>query len=183
VSPRIPADVRGALRALRRTPGFTAAAVFTLALGIGAATAIFSVVNGVLLRPLPFPDPDRLVLIHERSRPIGLDRMWVSLPNFRDWRERARSFQEMAAFNAGEAGLTGTGEPEQVRVAWSEGPLFELLGARAVAGRGFTAATTSPAPRPPSCSATASGSAGSAAIPRRSGARCGSTASPSRSSV
>ncbi|HEY7529426.1 MAG TPA: ABC transporter permease [Gemmatimonadota bacterium] len=144
MSPHVPADLRQALRALRRAPGFTAAAVLTLALGIGAATAIFSVVNGVLLRPLPFPDPDRLVLLHERARPIGLDRMWVSLPNFRDWRERARSFEEMAAFNAGEAGLTGAGEPEQVRVAWSEGPLLELLGARAVAGRGLAAADDEP---------------------------------------
>lgn len=132
-------DLRLAGRMLRRNPGFAAMSVLALALGIGATTSIFSVVNGVLLRQLPYPDADRLMLLWEKSEPLQLPRMWVSLPNFNDWRERNRVFEDLAVFGFGETGLTGAGEPEQIPVAWSTRSLFSVLGARPALGRGFTA--------------------------------------------
>src|SRR5215471_4645206 len=89
------ADIRYALRMLRKNPGFTAVAVVTLALGIGANTAIFSVVDGVLLAPLPYSQPDRLVTIWE-SNP-RFPHVWISYPNFLDWQRSAHSFQQMTA--------------------------------------------------------------------------------------
>jgi len=91
-------DLRYGARLLRRSPAFSIVAMLTLALGIGANTAIFTVVNAVLLRPLPFPDPDRLVRIWESS-PQGYDRNVVNPHNFLDWRDRTRSFQQMAAID------------------------------------------------------------------------------------
>ena len=90
-------DIRYAVRVIRRNPGFGVAAALTFALGIGASTAIFSVVHGVLLRPLPYKDPDRLVVLWERQPGRGNDRNVVSVPNFEAWRSRARSFDGMAA--------------------------------------------------------------------------------------
>src|SRR5947208_4520548 len=87
-------DVRFGLRVLRKSPGFTTIAIITLALGIGANTALFSVINGVLLNPLPFPEPDQLVGIHE-SKP-NFDRGSISYPNFRDWQAENRTFSKIA---------------------------------------------------------------------------------------
>ena len=105
-------DAAYALRSLRRTPGFTAAAVVTLALGIGVNTAIFSVVNGVLLNPLPYPEPDRLVALY--SRTADEPRASSSYPNFLDWARDNRSFSDLAAFRADDLNLIGLGQPERV---------------------------------------------------------------------
>ena len=120
-------DLRFALRQLRRTPAFTVAAVACLALGIGANTAIFSAVDGVLLRPLPFPEPERLVTIWGHHASIG--RESASLPDFLDWRRESRSFSGMAAQANTQFILTGAGEPEVVRGALVTANYFRVLGA------------------------------------------------------
>jgi putative ABC transport system permease protein len=129
--------VRLALRSLRRAPAFTVAAVATLALGIGANTAIFSVVSGVLLDPLGYPEPDRLVVVWGRHVTIG--RETASLPDFLDWRSGARSFESLAAMTHTRFNLTGAGEPE---VVWGGVTTAGLLGAFGIVpsvGRGFRA--------------------------------------------
>jgi predicted permease len=130
-------DLRFALRSLRRSPGFTAVAVLTLAVGIGAATAVFSVVDASMLRPLPFPAPDRLVHVRETT-PEGAD-FTVSAPNYLRFRESNRSFQEMAAYRSAALNLTGAGDPVRLEAAAVTHTLFPLLGATPVLGRGFTA--------------------------------------------
>jgi len=102
-------DVRYAIRSLTKAPGFTAVTLFTLALGIGANSAIFSVVNGVLLRPFPYPQSDRLVLVREiyGSGEVGT----VSGPNFLDWKARSHRFADMAAWRGVAQPLVGVGEP------------------------------------------------------------------------
>jgi putative ABC transport system permease protein len=129
-------DVRYAFRALRRAPGFSATAALTLALGIGANTAIFSVVSAVLLRPLPYRDPQRLVRFEE-GRPDY--RLNISYLNFLDWRARARTFEDMAIFNPGRRTvLSGDGRSEVVLMGTAEARLFGLLGVSPAAGRMFT---------------------------------------------
>jgi putative ABC transport system permease protein len=130
-------DLRYALRALSRTPAFTLIAAVTLALGIGANAAIFSVINTVLLRPLPYHESDRLVRFEERRKDYRLN---ISYPNFLDWRARARAFEEMAIFNAfGQAVVAdGSGRPEVVPSGTIEARLFNVLGVQPVAGRVFT---------------------------------------------
>lgn len=125
-------DIRVALRTLAGAPGFTAIAVLTLALGIGANTAIFSLVHGVLLRPLPYPEPDRLVRVDaERS-----GEAWTaSPPDFKDWQRLAGSFSSMAAFNKSSAALSGENDSEQVLTTAATAGYLELLGARPLAGR------------------------------------------------
>ena len=131
-------DLRYASRNLRRNPGFTVAAVLTFALGIGAATAIFSVVYGVLFRPLPYKDPDHLVVIWERSILRGLDRNVVSLQNFEAWRERSRSFQSMATLVPASVTLSGSLGAERVAGAEVSAGYFRLLGVAPAIGREFT---------------------------------------------
>src|SRR4051812_33677133 len=104
-------DLRFAVRGMRKSPGFTLTAVLSLALGIGANTAIFTVVNAVLLRPLPFPEPDRLVQLWESKPANGYFRNVVNAFNFLDWRERTKSFEAMAAVSPLPANLTGFGDP------------------------------------------------------------------------
>lgn len=99
-------DLRYGVRMLLKSPGFTAVAVLTIALGIGATTAIFSVVNAILLRPLPYKEPDRLVKLWEVHKSNG-SRITVSIPNFLDWKNENQSFVEMAAFGWKELTLTG----------------------------------------------------------------------------
>jgi len=130
-------DLRYALRQLRKSPGFTAVAVITLALGIGANTAIFSAVEGVVLAPLPYFDSDRLVMIWE-SNP-HFPRVWNSYPNFQDWQRSARSFQHMAAFRAQEVDLTFPGAPSHVKVSQISSGFFGTLGTELALGREFTA--------------------------------------------
>jgi putative ABC transport system permease protein len=131
------AHLRHALRALRRAPAFTLAVVLTLALGIGANTAIFSAVNAVLLNPLDYPDPDRLVVVWGRHRAIG--RETASLPDFLDWRSQAGSFEGLAAMTHTRFNLTGAGEPEVVNGGLATADLFRVFGLVPSIGRGFRA--------------------------------------------
>jgi putative ABC transport system permease protein len=128
-------DLRFALRQLRRTPAFSMAAVACLALGIGATTVIFSTVDGVLLRPLPFPEPERLVTIWGHHASIG--RETASLPDFLDWRRESRSFSAMAAQANTQFTVTGAGEPRVVRGAFVTANYFRVLGGPIPVGRGF----------------------------------------------
>ncbi len=131
------AQVRLALRSLRRAPAFTLAAVATLALGIGANTAIFSVVSGVLLDPLGYPEPDRLVVVWGRHVTIG--RETASLPDFLDWRTGARAFESLAAMTHTRFNLTGAGEPEVVWGGIATASLLDVFGTVPSIGRGFRA--------------------------------------------
>jgi predicted permease len=130
-------DFRYGLRVLQKAPGFTTIAVLTLALGIGANAAMFSLVNGVLLRGLPFPEPDRLFVLYTTAPQF--QRMSSSYPNFLDWSHRARSFTSMAAFRSESFNLTGQGEPERVRLAMVSAAFFPILDVKPVVGRTFSA--------------------------------------------
>ena len=131
-------DLRQTLRSLARSPAFTAVVVLTLALGIGANAAIYNVVSTVLLRPLPFGEPERLVRVYETfASPGGRGQGSVSYPNFVDWREQTRSFGDLAAYASGTANLQGTEQPERVSVLSSTANLFSLLGAEPRLGRTF----------------------------------------------
>jgi len=130
-------DLRYGLRTLLKNPGFTLVAVVTLALGVGVNTAIFSVVNGVLLRPLPFNQPERIVTLWENNLKDGIERDDVSPANFLDWRERSRSFEEMAFANPWSLDYTGKTEPETWRAARVSQGFFRILGAQAMVGRAF----------------------------------------------
>ena len=123
----------------RRDPGFTAVAVLTLALGIGANTAIFSVVNTVLLKPLSYDDPDRLVFVWERNDSIGKARDDVAPRNFQDWKTQNAVFKELAAYRIGGYTLSGADAPENLAALFCSGGLFRVLGVSAALGRTFTA--------------------------------------------
>jgi len=128
-------DLRYGLRMLAKNPGFTAVALLTLALGIGANTAIFSVVNGVLLRPLPYPEPGRLMLVYERSREFG--HLSVAYPNFLDWRRENHSFTDIAAFRGDDFNFTGSGQPEHLGGEFVSASLLPVLGVNPMLGRNF----------------------------------------------
>jgi predicted permease len=132
-------DVRYALRALAAAPGFTAAALLTLALGIGATTAIFSIVRGVLLEPLPFADPERLVRIWHANPAQGIEKSGVSEPDFLDWREQSQHAESMAGFwfqdQLSGLDLTGSGDPERMSAALVTDGFFETLGTPPLLGR------------------------------------------------
>jgi len=128
-------DFRYALRRLRSTPGFTIIAVLTLALGIGANTAIFTVIDAVLLRPLPYQDPGKLVLLSEHTPRFPL--LSVSYQNFVDWRDQNHSFAAMGAVRNFGVTLTGAGEPERLTAQMLNANIFDLLGVQAIRGRTF----------------------------------------------
>src|SRR6266699_541177 len=130
-------DLRYGLRQLRNSPGFTAVAVLTLALGIGATTAIFAVVNGVFLRPPPFPNPEQLVMLFERNRKMGHDQNAPAAANYLDWHAQNDVFSRMAAYGGGEYNLTGDQRPERVAVSAVTADLFPLLGTAPLLGRTF----------------------------------------------
>ena len=132
-------DVRYAGRALRRTPGFTAVAVLTLALGVGVNTAIFSVVNAVMLRPLPFDHPDRLVRIYESNPERGWPEFSASDPNFLDWRAQATSWEALAAFEEGTVSLTNGAGAELVPALRVTSDFLPALGLSPALGRNFRA--------------------------------------------
>src|SRR6266550_3819300 len=131
-------DIRFGVRMLSNKPAVTVIAVFALALGIGASTAIFSVVNTVLLRALPYPNGNRLVMIWEQNRPRARDRNVISAANFLDWREQNHVFEDMATFYGSPYNLTGLGEPEEVIGMATSPNLFDVLGSHAMLGRTFT---------------------------------------------
>ena len=131
-------DLRYGARALGRAPGFTAVATLTLALGIGANTAIFSVVNTVLLKPLSYSDPDRLVFVWERNPVIGKDRDLVAPPNYLDWKSQNVVFDALGAYRVNGFALTGAGEPESLTAITLSSSLFRVLGVRPLVGRTFT---------------------------------------------
>ena len=128
-------DLRFALRLMLKSPGFSAIAIITLALGIGANSAIFSVVNAVLLRPLPFNDPSRLVLVEERSK---YPTITVSYLNYLDWRDQSHSFESMQAMYTTNMTLTGKDEPERVVMRMVTSGFFPLLGVSPRIGRNFS---------------------------------------------
>ena len=130
-------DLRYGLRVLGKNPGFAAVAVITLALGIGANTAIFSVVNGVLLQPLPYPHPDRIMRLSESSPDFRT--MAVSYPNFVDWKAQNRSFAGLAAFRREDYDVTGGGQPEHLNGKMVSADFFRVLGIHPVLGRDFDA--------------------------------------------
>lgn len=130
-------DLRLALRQLAKSPGFTAVAVLTLALGIGANTAIFSAVDAVLLRPLPYPQSDRLVdLSATNTEPV---RFAISYPDLLDFRALTQDFTGVAAYSSQLYNLTGAGDPREIQAAYATANLFDVLGVHPVVGHGFSA--------------------------------------------
>jgi len=130
-------DIRYGLRNLARTPSFTAVSVLTLALGIGANTAIFSVVQGVVLAPLPFRQPEGLALVMQRN-PVNKLLMDSSYPDFLDWQHNARSFQQMAALTWQEYNITNPGTPEHLNGKQISAGFFDTLGVKLFLGREFS---------------------------------------------
>jgi putative ABC transport system permease protein len=135
-------DVRFAARSLRKSPAFTAVAILTIALGLGANTAIFSFLDGVLLKPLSYPEPDRLVQLWEK--PPGGTRNGISALNFRDWQAQATSFTAMAAQTGKTVTISDRGEPRQLRLSVVSAPYFDILGVRPALGRTFVAGEDQP---------------------------------------
>jgi putative ABC transport system permease protein len=137
-------DVRHATRHLVRSPGFAIVTILTLALGIGANTAIFSVVNVVILQPLRYPQPDRLVYISSQFPQLGFDQFWISPPEFLEFQERTRTFSAVGAFASGQANLTTPDQPRRVNAVQASAELFNVLGVNALYGRTFETAETRP---------------------------------------
>jgi hypothetical protein len=133
---RFSRDLRHALRVLRRTPAFTLVVIFTLGIGIGANTAMFSVVNAVLLQDLPFRDASRVVDINEY---VGEQPTAIAPANFLDWRQQSRSFESMALYRPRVFNVTtGAGEPERANGAQASSTFFDVLGRAPLLGRQFT---------------------------------------------
>ena len=130
-------DISYGIRTLIKSPGFTVVAVLALTLGIGANTAIFSVVNSVLLRPLPYSDPSRLMQLWEASVNRGRKEMPASYPNFADWRDQNHVFEQVVAYTDWSFNLTGSGEPERIRSAIVSPAFFSILGINPIRGRVF----------------------------------------------
>ncbi len=128
-------DVRYAIRMLLRNPGFTAIALMTFAIGIGANTAVFSVFNAVLLRPLPYPDADRITMMWLDNRPQGITEDIASYPIYRDWREQNTVYEHVAAFRSAAFTLTGAGEPERIDGALTTANFHDVIGLKPVLGR------------------------------------------------
>ena len=131
-------DVRYAGRMLLRNPGFTTIALLTFAIGIGVNTAVFSVFNAVLLRPLPYPAADRITLMWVDNRPQGIKEDIGSYPNYRDWREQNTTYEHVAAFRGAAFTLTGAGEPERIDGALTTANFNDVIGLRPVLGRLYT---------------------------------------------
>jgi predicted permease len=128
-------DVRYGVRTLRKSPGFAVIAILTLAIGIGANTTLFSVVNGVLLNPLPYPQPDRLVALYARANEFT--KFSISYPNFLDWSRQNHSFSSIAAFRGETFTMTGIGAPERLDADMVSAAFFPLLGVNPIVGRNF----------------------------------------------
>ena len=126
-------DLKFALRSLRKNPGFSSLAILTLALGIGSATAIFSVADGVLLEPLPYGDPDGVVTVWS-SWDNFPDKSWLSVPEFQLFHQENRTFEDLALYWRGTATFTSVENPEQVGAAWVTPNIFSVLGVSPEAG-------------------------------------------------
>ena len=153
-------DLRLAIRSLLRAPAFTVVTILTLALGIGANTAIFSIVNGVILRPLGYPKPEQLMYLTTQFPAFGFDQFWVSPPEYFEFRELNQSFAAVGAYTTGEVNLTAGDRPLRVRSASVDDSLFTALGIQPLAGRLFAKGETDlvpppnptgPVPLPPIC--------------------------------
>ena len=153
-------DIRLAARGLLRAPAFAAVTILTLALGIGANTAIFSIVNGVILRPLGYPKPEQLMYLTTQFPAFGFDQFWVSPPEYFEFRELTQSFASVGAYTTGEINLTAGDRPLRVRSASVDHELFTALGVQPIAGRLFAKGETDvvpppnptgPVPLPPFC--------------------------------
>lgn len=140
-------DLRYALRALRRQPGFTLVTVLTLALGIGANTAVFSVVNSVVLRPLAYPEPDRLAFVTSQFPTLGFDQFWVSVPEFLEYRDHNGAFASVGGYTVGSVSLD-TSPPSRPSRAIVTAELLPILGVRPQSGRWFDAADALPGAEP-----------------------------------
>ncbi|MGB6690933.1 MAG: ABC transporter permease, partial [Terracidiphilus sp.] len=130
-------DLRFALRMTRRAPGFTATVVLTIAIAIAANATIFTVVNAVMIRPLPFSDPGRIMQVAEKNDKLNLPSFAASVLNFLDWRAQSRSFEQLAGLGSGNLTLTDRGEPEQLAANLISPALLGVVGLKPVAGRGF----------------------------------------------
>ena len=144
-------DMRFGVRTLRKNPAFAMIAVVTLALGIGANTAVFSVVEGVVLAPLPYPRSDRLVMVSE-SRP-NVKQLAITYPDFQDWQRDARSFEQMAAFNWRDYELTQPGTSEHLKGLEVSSGFFATLGVKPILGRDSLHRKTDRTEHPPRLSA------------------------------
>jgi putative ABC transport system permease protein len=153
-------DLRLAIRGLLRAPGFAAVTILTLALGIGANTAIFSIVNGVILRPLPYPKPEQLMYLTTQFPALGFTQFWVSPPEYFEFRELNQSFGSVGAYTTGEVNLTAGDRPLRARSASVDDALFTTLGIPPIMGRLFSKGEadvipppnpTGPVPLPPIC--------------------------------
>src|SRR5436190_14692171 len=129
-------DIRFGARMLLKSPAITAIVILALALGIGANTAIFSVINAVVLRPLPYDHPEELLFLNERS-PV-LDEMSISYPNLTDWRNQNHVFEKIGVYNRNSYNLTGYGEAERILTGQSSADMFSALRTNALVGRVFT---------------------------------------------
>src|SRR5262245_4481604 len=132
-------DLRYGARMLSKKPSFTLIAIITLALGIGANTALFSVVNAVLLRPLPYQDPARLVMLYERQPARGLERNAVGGHEYPEWKNQSQAFEQMAAitWSGGVHNLTGAGEPVMLYGPRVSAEFFPVMGVQPTLGRAF----------------------------------------------
>ena len=131
------ADLRYAVRSLAKSPGFTAVAVLTLALGIGANSAIFSVVNGVILKPLQYRQPGELVMITGQFPNMGFDKFWMSVPEFLELKDRNHSFANIGAYRMGEVSITGADRPMRVNAGFATYEVLQTLGVPPHRGRIF----------------------------------------------
>ena len=139
-------DIRYGLRMLRKNPGFTAGAVLTLALGIGANTAMFSVINAVLLRPLPYHEPERLVWMTESGDEVA--NRWLSFPNFQEWRERNNVFESMSTIRGWSLTMTGGDQPMNLNARMITADYFKVMGVAPLIGRSFIASDDQPGANP-----------------------------------
>src|ERR1041385_6743606 len=130
-------DVRYAVRNLLRRPDFTIIAVITLALGIGANTAIFSAINALLLKPLPFPELDRLVAVWDKLPSRGVQRNEVTVANYLDWQSQTQSFEQLALYRWWSANLTGVDPPERIQGFLVTANFLDTTGMKPILGRSF----------------------------------------------
>src|SRR5262245_59623612 len=137
-------DIRYALRNLLRRPAFTIIAVVTLALGIGANTAIFSALNALLLKPLPFPELDRIVAIWDKMPSRGVNHNEVTFANYLDWQAQSQSFEQLALYRWWSANITGIDPPDRIQGFLVTANFFDSIGMKPIMGRNFLAEENQP---------------------------------------